>query len=135
MARGGEEELHRLVQRFRQVFVLACKPKFLPANWAVDAVDTRQFGEYSVYAQEAAAAAGAAEGGSGAAAEAEADCGGGGGSVGRENGVGAAGAEAAAGGVAVLKKFGRECSAAGGNVGVEGQSAPDVSDGLSIFGH
>lgn len=52
LAQGGEEELHQLVQKFRQVFVVACQPKYLPANWAVDAVDTRQFGEYSVYARE-----------------------------------------------------------------------------------
>lgn len=57
MARGGEQELHQLVKRFRQAFVVACQPKYLPANWAVDAIDSRQFGEHSVYA--AAAAAGA----------------------------------------------------------------------------
>lgn len=65
LARGGEEELQQLVQRFRQVFVVACSPKFLPANWAVNAVDTREFGAYSVYAKDV-------EEGNGAEAVAEA---------------------------------------------------------------
>jgi len=68
LARGGEEELQQLVQRFRKVFVVACNPKYLPANWAVDAVDSREFGEHSVFAREEAAAAAAAGAAAGAAA-------------------------------------------------------------------
>lgn len=60
LLQGGEEGLHKLVRTFRQVFVAACQPKYLPANWAVDAVDSREFGEYSVYAREDAQAAAAA---------------------------------------------------------------------------
>lgn len=109
MARGGEDELHRLVQRFRQIFVVACKPKFLPPNWAVDAVDTRQFGEYSVYAKEEAAAMAP--------------------DTGKEL------SEAAAA-VAVQDGEGREESSA---VGAEGSNSvtavgDGAGDGLSIFG-
>lgn len=61
LAQGGEEALHQLVRQFRRAFVLACRPRFLPKAWDVNAVDTRQFGDYSVYAREEAAAAAAAE--------------------------------------------------------------------------
>jgi hypothetical protein len=110
MARGGEEELHRLVQRFRQVFVVACKPKYLPPNWTVDAVDTRQFGEYSVYAKEEAAAV--------------------------APGTGEDFSETAAA-VAVQDGDGKEEISA---VGAEGRNSGAAGvdgavDGLSIFGH
>jgi hypothetical protein len=56
-AQGGEEALHQLVRRFRQGFVLTCRPRYLPQAWDVDAVDSRQFGDYSVYAQNGTASA------------------------------------------------------------------------------
>jgi hypothetical protein len=60
MAEAGEAGLHELVRRFRRAFVLACKPRYLPKAWDVDTVQSREFGEYSVYAKEEEAAAAAA---------------------------------------------------------------------------
>jgi hypothetical protein len=65
LAAGGEPALHDLVRRFRLAFVEACRPKYLPPGWSVEAVGERGFGAYSAY--------GRASGGSeaaGAAAEA-----------------------------------------------------------------
>jgi hypothetical protein len=63
LAESGEAGLHDLVRKFRRAFVLACKPQYLPKAWDVDKVQSREFGEYSVYAREEAAAAAAAAGG------------------------------------------------------------------------
>eukprot|EP00775_Hariotina_reticulata_P003770 gene3770-4029_t len=60
LAQGGEEALQQLVKRFRRAFVLTCKPRYLPQAWDIDAVDCRQFGDYSVYAQNGSAASAAA---------------------------------------------------------------------------
>lgn len=121
MARGGEAELQELVRRFRQVFVVACQPKYLPANWAVDAKDSREFGEYSVYAQAEAARLPAA----GVAAAAAA-----------EDGVGAAAGGTA--GVGAEQVQGDGVKKNGSNGGQEATGVEAESFGaecLSIFGH
>lgn len=120
MARGGEAELQELVRRFRQVFVVACQPKYLPANWAVDAEQSRQFGEYSVYAQ--AEVARLPVGGAAAA--------------GAEDGVDAAGVgeeQVQGGGV---KKNGGWKDGSNGSQESTGVEAGSVgAECLSIFGH
>jgi hypothetical protein len=128
MARGGEAELQELVRRFRQVFVVACQPKYLPANWAVDAKDSRQFGEFSVYAQAeagklSAAAAGAGGARTAAAADEDIDA--------DSVAEGAAGVEedlVQGGGV---KKKGLD----GGQEGAGVEAGGVGAEGLSIFGH
>lgn len=47
----GEEGLHKLVRKFRACFVAACRPRYLPSEWAVDVIGVREFGDYSVYAK------------------------------------------------------------------------------------
>ncbi|KAF8409569.1 hypothetical protein HHK36_005647 [Tetracentron sinense] len=45
----GEDGIGQLCQRWRQVFVEAIHPRFLPAGWDVLHSGRRDFGEYSVY--------------------------------------------------------------------------------------
>eukprot|EP00897_Mesotaenium_endlicherianum_P003422 jgi/Mesen1/3107/ME000184S02174 len=46
---GGEEGLRAFIQAWRQVFVDALQPRFLPPGWAVLHSGKREFGEFSVY--------------------------------------------------------------------------------------
>ncbi|GKD04639.1 hypothetical protein Tco_1179613 [Tanacetum coccineum] len=43
----GEDGIHEFCQRWRQVFVEAINPRFLPAGW--DVTHRREFGDFSVY--------------------------------------------------------------------------------------
>ncbi|TKY66973.1 Exosome component 10 [Spatholobus suberectus] len=45
----GEDGIREFCQRWRQVFVDAVKPRFLPAGWDVKHSGRRDFGEFSVY--------------------------------------------------------------------------------------
>ncbi|KAL7185795.1 hypothetical protein ACSBR2_027706 [Camellia fascicularis] len=45
----GEDGISQFCQRWRQVFVEAVHPRFLPAGWDVMHSGRRDFGEYSVY--------------------------------------------------------------------------------------
>ncbi|KAG2712218.1 hypothetical protein I3760_04G114400 [Carya illinoinensis] len=45
----GEDGVHQFCQRWRQVFVEALQPRFLPAGWDVMHSGRRDFGEFSVY--------------------------------------------------------------------------------------
>ncbi|XP_011100270.1 protein RRP6-like 3 isoform X2 [Sesamum indicum] len=45
----GEDGIREFCQRWRQVFVEALHPRFLPAGWDVMHSGKRDFGEYSVY--------------------------------------------------------------------------------------
>uniref|UniRef100_A0A2N9I554 HRDC domain-containing protein n=1 Tax=Fagus sylvatica TaxID=28930 RepID=A0A2N9I554_FAGSY len=45
----GEDGIHQFCRRWRQVFVEAVHPCFLPAGWDVMHSGRRDFGEYSVY--------------------------------------------------------------------------------------
>ncbi|KAM3697204.1 hypothetical protein ACJW31_06G094600 [Castanea mollissima] len=45
----GEDGIRQFSQRWRQVFVEAVHPRFLPAGWDVMHSGRRDFGEYSVY--------------------------------------------------------------------------------------
>ncbi|XWS34271.1 hypothetical protein CRYUN_Cryun21dG0026400 [Craigia yunnanensis] len=45
----GEEGVRQFCQRWRQVFVEAVHPRFLPAGWDVMHSGIREFGEFSVY--------------------------------------------------------------------------------------
>ncbi|XP_057506784.1 protein RRP6-like 3 isoform X2 [Actinidia eriantha] len=45
----GEDGIRQLCQRWRQVFVEAIHPRFLPAGWDVMHSGRRDFGEFSVY--------------------------------------------------------------------------------------
>ncbi|KAH6785648.1 hypothetical protein C2S51_038103 [Perilla frutescens var. frutescens] len=63
----GEDGVREFCQRWRQVFVEALHPRFLPAGWDVKHSGKRDFGEFSVYnptnqAYAAAAAAAATAG-------------------------------------------------------------------------
>jgi hypothetical protein len=42
--------------KFRETFLDAVQPKFLPAGWAVDHAAPREFGPHSVYAADETAA-------------------------------------------------------------------------------
>ncbi|KAJ1404317.1 Ribonuclease H-like superfamily [Sesbania bispinosa] len=45
----GEEGIREFCQRWRQVFVEAVKPRFLPSGWDVKHSGRREFGQFSVY--------------------------------------------------------------------------------------
>ncbi|XP_071726113.1 protein RRP6-like 3 isoform X2 [Rutidosis leptorrhynchoides] len=45
----GEDGIREFCQRWRQVFVEAIHPRFLPAGWDVTHSGRREFGDYSVY--------------------------------------------------------------------------------------
>ena len=49
VAQGGDDALLELSRRFRQAFVEALQPAFLPPGWHVFHFSKRQFGENSVY--------------------------------------------------------------------------------------
>ncbi|KAL4555569.1 hypothetical protein LXL04_038192 [Taraxacum kok-saghyz] len=46
---GGEDGVREFCQRWRQVFVEAIHPRFLPGGWDVTHSGRREFGDYSVY--------------------------------------------------------------------------------------
>ncbi|WJX49922.1 hypothetical protein P8452_36297 [Trifolium repens] len=48
----GEDGVREFCQRWRQVFVDALKPRFLPGGWDVKHSGRRDFGEFSVYNHE-----------------------------------------------------------------------------------
>lgn len=45
----GEDGIRQFCQRWRQVFVAAIQPRFLPAGWDVNHSGRRDFGEFSLY--------------------------------------------------------------------------------------
>ncbi|KAM0943790.1 putative ribonuclease D [Dioscorea sansibarensis] len=45
----GEEGIRNFCQKWRQVFVEAINPRFLPAGWDITHSGRREFGDYSVY--------------------------------------------------------------------------------------
>ncbi|XP_038887745.1 protein RRP6-like 3 [Benincasa hispida] len=45
----GEDGIRQFCQRWRQVFVAAIQPRFLPAGWDVNHSGKRDFGEFSLY--------------------------------------------------------------------------------------
>ncbi|KAI9177536.1 hypothetical protein LWI28_016403 [Acer negundo] len=49
MQEYGEEGIRQFCQRWRQVFVEAVHPRFLPAGWDIMHSGRREFGEFSVY--------------------------------------------------------------------------------------
>ncbi|OMO72264.1 hypothetical protein COLO4_27729 [Corchorus olitorius] len=49
LSKYGEEGIGQFCQRWRQVFVEALHPRFLPAGWDVLHSGKREFGEFSVY--------------------------------------------------------------------------------------
>ncbi|OMO93706.1 hypothetical protein CCACVL1_06374 [Corchorus capsularis] len=49
LSKYGEEGIRQFCQRWRQVFVEALHPRFLPAGWDVLHSGKREFGEFSVY--------------------------------------------------------------------------------------
>ncbi|XP_023531755.1 protein RRP6-like 3 isoform X1 [Cucurbita pepo subsp. pepo] len=49
LAEYGEDGIRQFCQRWRQVFVAAIQPRFLPAGWDVNHSGKRDFGEFSVY--------------------------------------------------------------------------------------
>lgn len=53
MMHGGVQELNELTRRFREVFVNALDPKFMPEKWNIEHFAPRQFGEHSVFYNEA----------------------------------------------------------------------------------
>ncbi|KAL7000093.1 Protein RRP6-like 3 [Sarracenia purpurea var. burkii] len=59
MKEYGEEGIRQFCQRWRQVFVEATHPRFLPSGWDIMHSGRRDFGEFSVYnpAKRASAAA------------------------------------------------------------------------------
>ncbi|CAI5501405.1 unnamed protein product [Closterium sp. Naga37s-1] len=46
---GGEAGIREFTQQWREVFVAALQPRFLPPGWDVQHLGRRQFGEFSVY--------------------------------------------------------------------------------------
>ena len=48
---GGDPELYSIIRRFREVFVEALQPKYLPTKWDIDHFAPRRFGEHSVFYQ------------------------------------------------------------------------------------
>ncbi|ESW04538.1 hypothetical protein PHAVU_011G103500 [Phaseolus vulgaris] len=53
----GEDGIRDFCQRWRQVFVDAVKPRFLPVGWDVKHSGRREFGEFSAYKPKRAASA------------------------------------------------------------------------------
>lgn len=49
LANGGEEAIHQFCQRWRQVFVEAVHPRYLPSGWNIKHSGRRDFGDFSVY--------------------------------------------------------------------------------------
>ncbi|KAH7623572.1 putative Protein RRP6-like 3 [Nannochloris sp. 'desiccata'] len=49
LEQGGDDALSKLCARFRQAFIEALNPKYLPAGWKVDHTAPRTFGEHSIY--------------------------------------------------------------------------------------
>ncbi|CAI7830063.1 unnamed protein product [Closterium sp. NIES-53] len=49
LAGGGEAGIREFTQQWREVFVAALQPRFLPPGWDVQHLGRRQFGEFSVY--------------------------------------------------------------------------------------
>jgi len=49
ISNGGEAELYNITRRFRETFVEALNPKYLPKEWDIEHFAPRQFGENSVF--------------------------------------------------------------------------------------
>ncbi|KAL6657959.1 hypothetical protein ACP70R_005739 [Stipagrostis hirtigluma subsp. patula] len=49
LSNGGEEAINQFCQRWRQVFVEAVHPRYLPSGWNIKHSGRRDFGEFSVY--------------------------------------------------------------------------------------
>ena len=49
LRRNGEDGINELVRRFRESFVEALKPKFLPEFWSTVHYAPREFGKHSIY--------------------------------------------------------------------------------------
>eukprot|EP00803_Ostreobium_quekettii_P004481 evm.model.scf_2336.1 EVM.evm.TU.scf_2336.1 scf_2336:1322-8896(+) len=50
LSRNGEDGINELVRRFRESFVEALKPKYLPEFWSTVHYAPREFGKHSIYA-------------------------------------------------------------------------------------
>lgn len=62
LGKYGEDGIGLFCQRWRQVFVEAIHPRYLPAGWDVMHSGRRDFGEFSVYNQEVKKASGIVKG-------------------------------------------------------------------------
>uniref|UniRef100_A0A0A9H1B5 Uncharacterized protein n=1 Tax=Arundo donax TaxID=35708 RepID=A0A0A9H1B5_ARUDO len=49
LSNGGEEAVNQFCQRWRQVFVEAVHPRYLPSGWNIKHSGRRDFGDFSVY--------------------------------------------------------------------------------------
>ncbi|KAK3125141.1 hypothetical protein QOZ80_7BG0600790 [Eleusine coracana subsp. coracana] len=49
LSNGGEEAINQFCQRWRQVFVEAVHPRYLPSGWNIKHSGRRDFGDFSVY--------------------------------------------------------------------------------------
>ncbi|CAN6199172.1 unnamed protein product [Urochloa humidicola] len=49
LSKGGEEAINQFCQRWRQVFVEAVHPRYLPSGWNINHSGRRDFGDFSVY--------------------------------------------------------------------------------------
>lgn len=49
LSNGGEEAINQFCQRWRQVFVEAVHPRYLPSGWNINHSGRRDFGDFSVY--------------------------------------------------------------------------------------
>jgi cation-transporting P-type ATPase D len=53
LEQGGDDALSNLCARFRQAFIEALQPKYLPAGWKVNHTAPRTFGQHSIYTNSA----------------------------------------------------------------------------------
>ncbi|OEL38861.1 Protein RRP6-like 3 [Dichanthelium oligosanthes] len=49
LSNGGEEAINQFCQRWRQIFVEAVHPHYLPSGWNINHSGRRDFGDFSVY--------------------------------------------------------------------------------------
>ncbi|XP_066390870.1 protein RRP6-like 3 isoform X2 [Miscanthus floridulus] len=49
LSNGGEEAINQFCQRWRQIFVEAVHPRYLPSGWNINHSGRRDFGDFSVY--------------------------------------------------------------------------------------
>jgi len=49
LQQGGDDALSKLCAKFRQAFIQALNPKYLPVGWTVDHTAPRKFGQHSIY--------------------------------------------------------------------------------------
>ncbi|KAF8700370.1 hypothetical protein HU200_034305 [Digitaria exilis] len=49
LSNGGEEAINQFCQKWRQIFVEAVHPRYLPSGWNINHSGRRDFGDFSVY--------------------------------------------------------------------------------------